>query len=63
MADNEIVSRLKVDKRKFFERPKRNSGDIMKERNKKSKLQEKTPVAANIRIYVSKEDEKTTFFN
>ena len=65
MADNETISRLKVDERKFFERPKRkgNSGDIMKERNKKWKLQEKTPMAANIRIYVSNEDEKTTFFN
>ena len=65
MADNETISRLKVDERKFFERPKRkgNSGDIMKERNKKRKLQEKTPMAANIRIYVSNEDEKTTFFN
>ena len=35
----------------------------MKERNKKRKLQEKTPMAANIRIYVSNEDERTTFFN
>ena len=65
MADNETISRLKVDERKFFERPTRkgNSGDIMKEKNTKRKLQDKTPLAANIRIYVSNEDERTTFFN
>lgn len=65
MADNQEISRLKEDEKKFFERPKRkdNSGDIMKERNKKRKLQEKTLVSGNIRIYVSSEDEKKAFFN
>ena len=65
MADNEGISRLKENERKLFERTKRkgNSGEIMKERNKKRKLQDKQPVAANIRIYVSNEDEKQAFFN
>lgn len=56
MADNQEISRLKENERDFFERPKRkdNSRDIMKERNKRKKLQEKihVPVSGNIKIYV-----------
>ena len=65
MADNQEISRLKENEREFFERPKRkdNSGDIMKERNKRRKLQEKVPVSGNIRIYVPSDNKKTTFFN
>ena len=65
MADNQEISRLKENEREFFERPKRkdNSGDIMKERNKRRKLQEKIPVSGNIKIYVPSDNEKTAFFN
>ena len=64
MADNQEIPRLKENER-FFERPKRkdNSGDIMKERHKRRKLQEKVPVSGNIRIYVPSDNEKTAFFN
>lgn len=65
MADNQEISRLKENEREFFERPKRkdNSGDIMQERNKRRKLQEKIPVSGNIKIYVPSDNEETAFFN
>ena len=60
MADNYGISWLKENGRKFFEMTNRkgNSGEIMKEKNKKRKLQDKQPVAANITNYVSNRDEK-----
>lgn len=63
MADNQEISRLKENEREFFERPKRkdNSGDIMQERNKRRKLQEKIPVSGNIKIYVPSDNEETAF--
>ena len=64
MADNQEISRLKENEREFFERPKRkdNSGDIMTERNKRRKLQEKILVSGNIKIYAPSDNEKTVFF-
>lgn len=68
MADYEHSSenvRLKEIERTTLNRQKRkrNSGELMKEQNKKRKMQEKPLITGAIRFYVQNETEKTSFFN
>ena len=65
MADNEPINRLKEDERNKLNRKKRknNSGDVMKEMNKKRKLQETPIISGSLKYYVSNQQEKTEFMN
>ena len=65
MTDNGDISRLKDNERETCGRQKRksNSGDAMKEGNKRRKLQEKQLVAGTIRFYVESTEDKTKLFN
>ena len=65
MADNEPITRLKEDERNKLNRKKRknNSGDVMKEMNKKRKLQETPIISVSLKYYVSNQEEKPEFMN
>ena len=63
--DNEPILRLKEDERNKLNRKKRNdnSGDAMKEMNKKRKLQDAPIISGSLKYYVSNQEEKTEFMN
>ena len=63
--DNEPILRLKEDERNNLNRKKRsnNSGDVMKEMNKKRKLQDAPIISGSLKYYVSNQEEKTEFIN
>ena len=65
MADNEPITHLKVDERNKLNRKKQktNSGDVMKEMNKKRKLQETLIISGSLKYYVLNQEEKTEFMN
>ena len=65
MADNEPITRLKEDERNKLNRKKQknNSGDVMKEMNKKRKLQETPMISGSLKYYMSNQEEKTEFMN
>ena len=65
LASNEGIARLKEEERKKLNRKKRkdNSGEIMRERNMKRKLQKVPLISGLLRFYVSNEVEKREFMN
>ena len=65
LASNEGIARLKEEERKKLNRKKRkdNSGEIMRVRNMKRKLQKVPLISGLLRYYVSNEEEKREFMN
>ena len=66
MANNQdditVAKGLKEDESEKLKRGK-HSGEVMKERNMKRKLQEKQQVTGTVRIYTDTNEEKITLFN
>ena len=66
MASYEEISQLKENERKLFDRQRHrgNSGEILKQRrNPEKKETVLAHVAGNVRLYVSSQDVKRSFFN
>ena len=69
MANNQdeitVPKRLKEDEREKLKRGKHSysSGEVMKERNMKRKLQEKQQVTGTVRVYTDTNEENIIFFN
>ena len=63
--NNEPILRLKEEERNKLNRKKRNnnSGDVMKELNKKRKLQDMPIISGSLKYYVSNQEDKMEFMN